>query len=716
MNASYFGNKHTKAVEVKQEEIVDDSEDELVLHPNIVLSSSSAPAICSREPKSQSVNQTTVHHTITLLPPPTTHSCPALHHGGNTSNTVAGQDVCHGEPKAPPSTIVNTVSTVNAEDKKPHIETGGKTASDMKKHLLSVAQKMTIHRPDESPSTNVSDGKRKREEDNSPTSNQIPESPRFVPYALAIANGLREGEKLLPLPKRVRQAVQSAAQRQKRFTNVEKLTDLSQLASECTIEVRSVGQAAQALGFLFEKARTQLPLLEEQLAQKEREKRIQVQPLGSDDATRKFAETQLLQRQIACLKQLARPDNKERLRAIVNLVQNSNHASNHGSSNASISAHISPVQTSQAILQRRDLVALRGRKPGNVLQILQRNGATVCNPKDIILNHCKQFIELAQQSGFGVNLVLPKQTHTRQARRFNKFISAQHEDSISCPRPACGGTVSFVTLESPSATSPSVPHSAMLALYTRMGQPGKCDRCGHLIDMNESKTMADPQDRPPRRKQEYYPPGHLESILQRLQGKENVKLDDKRVLERLREEMVKRNITDPATQLNFHKVRKWLDRLGLGEYMDNVHLITDLLGGPKPVEIPEWLQKKFHEMFQRFLEVYPLYCRGRQHGLTTRLLLYRLAVHLRQDWLCPYLPPLKTGFALTEQNEIINDVFEELGWLDEDEHGRPIEYFCSRDRYLIQANRAFTTPRALHHQSPSQSFPQPEEEDEEGNS
>ena len=190
-----------------------------------------------------------------------------------------------------------------------------------------------------------------------------------------------------------------------------------------------------------------------------------------------------------------------------------------------------------------------------------------------------------------------------------------------------------------------------------------CAICKPIISNAKDLSYKEMQDYDYRPQFTYDKRSHLEDWLRRFQSKENRDIPqdvlDKVILEAQKERMSDLNL------LTEDKVKRYLKKLGLNEYYDNViHIINRINGRPKFTLTPE-LEEKIKTMFLQIQEPFERHKpNNRRNFLSYSYCLHKFFQILGLDEFSKYFPLLKSADKLRQQDIIFKKIVEEMAEKD----------------------------------------------------
>lgn len=156
---------------------------------------------------------------------------------------------------------------------------------------------------------------------------------------------------------------------------------------------------------------------------------------------------------------------------------------------------------------------------------------------------------------------------------------------------------------------------------------------------------------------------HLEDWIRRFQAKEN-RVIPQEVLDKVVLEAKKERIRD-LNLLTEEKVKRYLKKLGLNEYYDNVIGIINRINGRDPFTLTVEVEEKIKTMFQQIQAPYEKHKpKNRKNFLSYSYTLHKFFQILGLHEFCKYFPLLKSAEKLRQQDEIFKKVVAEMAEKD----------------------------------------------------
>lgn len=193
-----------------------------------------------------------------------------------------------------------------------------------------------------------------------------------------------------------------------------------------------------------------------------------------------------------------------------------------------------------------------------------------------------------------------------------------------------------------------------------------CHSCGYCklgIEQSSEPSYKELQDYVYKPQFTYQKLTHLEDWLRRFQSKENRYIEQS-ILDKVILEAKKQRITDLNT-LNEEKVKKFLKKLNLNDYYDNVIAIINRINGRPPFQLTVEIENKIKTMFQQiqapFIKHKPP---SRKNFLSYAYILYQFFKILGLNEFAKYFPLLKSADKLRQQDEIFKKIVTDMAETD----------------------------------------------------
>jgi hypothetical protein len=193
-----------------------------------------------------------------------------------------------------------------------------------------------------------------------------------------------------------------------------------------------------------------------------------------------------------------------------------------------------------------------------------------------------------------------------------------------------------------------------------------CQSCGLCYDYLENSnemSFKEMQDYDYRPQFTYEKLSHLEDWLRRFQSKENRTIPqmilDKVILEAKKERMTDLNM------LTEEKVKRYLKKLSLNEYYDNVIGIINRINGRPPFTLTSEIEGKIKHMFQQIQQPFEKYKPpSRRNFLSYSYCLHKFFQILGLHEFAKYFPLLKSADKLRQQDDIFKKIVAEMAQKD----------------------------------------------------
>ena len=188
-----------------------------------------------------------------------------------------------------------------------------------------------------------------------------------------------------------------------------------------------------------------------------------------------------------------------------------------------------------------------------------------------------------------------------------------------------------------------------------------CGTCRTTVEQATELSYKELQEFDYRPQFTYDKMTHLEDWLRRFQAKENRSIPqeilDKVILEAKKERVKDLNI------LTEDKVKRYLKRLNLNDYYDNVIGIINRLNGRPPFTLTSEIEDKIKMMFQQIQDPYDKFKpSGRKNFLSYSYTLHKFFQILGLHEFAKYFPLLKSTDKLRQQDDIFKKI---VGFMSE---------------------------------------------------
>lgn len=190
-----------------------------------------------------------------------------------------------------------------------------------------------------------------------------------------------------------------------------------------------------------------------------------------------------------------------------------------------------------------------------------------------------------------------------------------------------------------------------------------CGFCQCAIESNGELSYKELQDYDYRPQFTYDKMTHLEDWLRRFQAKEN-RVIPQEILDKVILEANKERIKD-LNLLTEDKVKKYLKKLNLNEYYDNVIAIINRINTRPPFTLTSEIEEKIKTMFQQIQEPYEKHKpKSRKNFLSYSYVLHKIFQILGLYEFSKYFPLLKSSDKLRQQDEIFKKIVQEMAKKD----------------------------------------------------
>jgi DNA repair exonuclease SbcCD ATPase subunit len=190
-----------------------------------------------------------------------------------------------------------------------------------------------------------------------------------------------------------------------------------------------------------------------------------------------------------------------------------------------------------------------------------------------------------------------------------------------------------------------------------------CGVCMHTIESNADLSFKEMQTYDYRPQFTYDKMTHLDDWLRRFQAKENRTMPQE-VLDKVVLEARKERLRD-LNGLTEEKVKRYLKKLSLNEYYDNVIGIINRINGRPPFTLTSEIEDKIKTMFQQIQEPFEKYKPpNRRNFLSYSYTLHKFFQILGLHEFSKYFPLLKSPDKLRQQDDIFKKVVAEMAQKD----------------------------------------------------
>lgn len=190
-----------------------------------------------------------------------------------------------------------------------------------------------------------------------------------------------------------------------------------------------------------------------------------------------------------------------------------------------------------------------------------------------------------------------------------------------------------------------------------------CGLCDNAVIHAEELSFKEMRDYEYRPQFTYDKMTHLDDWLRRFQSKENRVIPqevlDKVILQAKKEKIQNLNL------LTEDKVKRYLKRLNLNEYYDNIIGIINRINGRPPFKLTAEIEAKVKMMFQQIQKPYEKYKpNGRKNFLSYSYCIHKLFQILGLHEFSKYFPLLKSVDKLRQQDDIFKKIVAEMSEKD----------------------------------------------------
>lgn len=190
-----------------------------------------------------------------------------------------------------------------------------------------------------------------------------------------------------------------------------------------------------------------------------------------------------------------------------------------------------------------------------------------------------------------------------------------------------------------------------------------CGNCVISLAQNENPSFKEMTEYEYRPQFTYDKMSHLDDWLRRFQSKENRVIPND-ILDKVILEAKKERIRD-LNQLSEDKVKRYLKKLGLNEYYDNVIGIINRINGRPPFKLTPEIETKIKMMFSQMQEPYEKFKpKNRKNFLSYSYTLHKIFQILGLHEFSTYFPLLKSADKLRQQDEIFKKIVDYLAERD----------------------------------------------------
>ncbi|NBP00792.1 MAG: hypothetical protein EBU90_11795 [Proteobacteria bacterium] len=190
-----------------------------------------------------------------------------------------------------------------------------------------------------------------------------------------------------------------------------------------------------------------------------------------------------------------------------------------------------------------------------------------------------------------------------------------------------------------------------------------CGICDNGIVHAEDLSFKEMRDYEYRPQFTYDKQSHLDDWLRRFQSKENRAIPQE-ILDKVILEARKEKISD-LKLLTEDRVKRYLKKLGLNEYYDNIIGIINRINGRPPFKLTPEIEQKIKTMFQQIQKPYEKYKPpGRKNFLSYSYVIHKIFQILNLHEFAKYFPLLKSMDKLRQQDDIFKKIVAEMSESD----------------------------------------------------
>ena len=191
----------------------------------------------------------------------------------------------------------------------------------------------------------------------------------------------------------------------------------------------------------------------------------------------------------------------------------------------------------------------------------------------------------------------------------------------------------------------------------------ECGICKQTVEQANELSYKEQQELDYRPQFTYEKLTHLEDWLRRFQAKENRSIPQE-ILDKVILEANKERIQD-LNSLTEDKIKKYLKRLNLNDYYDNVIGIINRINGRPPFTLTAEIQDKIKLMFQQIQDPYEKYKpKTRKNFLSYSYTLHKFFQILGLHEFAKYFPLLKSTDKLRQQDDIFKKIVVHMSETD----------------------------------------------------
>jgi hypothetical protein len=191
----------------------------------------------------------------------------------------------------------------------------------------------------------------------------------------------------------------------------------------------------------------------------------------------------------------------------------------------------------------------------------------------------------------------------------------------------------------------------------------ECGVCKQTVEQANELSYKEQQELDYRPQFTYDKMTHLEDWLRRFQAKENRSIPQE-ILDKVILEANKERIQDLNT-LTEDKIKKYLKRLNLNDYYDNVIGIINRINGRPPFTLTSEVEIKIKLMFQQIQIPYEKFKpTSRKNFLSYSYTLHKFFQILGLHEFAKYFPLLKSTDKLRQQDDIFKKIVKHMSEID----------------------------------------------------
>jgi hypothetical protein len=191
----------------------------------------------------------------------------------------------------------------------------------------------------------------------------------------------------------------------------------------------------------------------------------------------------------------------------------------------------------------------------------------------------------------------------------------------------------------------------------------ECGICKPTVEQANELSYKEQQELDYRPQFTYEKQTHLEDWLRRFQAKENRSIPQE-ILDKVILEANKERIQD-LNSLTEDKIKKYLKRLNLNDYYDNVIGIINRINGRPPFTLTSEIEYKIKMMFQQIQDPYEKYKpKTRKNFLSYSYTLHKFFQILGLHEFATYFPLLKSTDKLRQQDDIFKKIVAHMSEKD----------------------------------------------------